>query len=135
MKNALMLFFLLAAFAVSGVQAQSSCKPADCAPCPPGCCIINCCTKGGAAASTLSGKESDAVFASMINEGLKSCERPAQMSRKEWKACLSACKVNAQAQSTAACQPSPSCKSSSTPGAAATTPSPSVYHASLQARN
>jgi hypothetical protein len=134
MKHVLVLFYFLAAFAVSGVQAQSSCKPADCKPCPPGCCIINCCSKSSAAASTFPANETDVAFAAIIAEGLKSCERPAGISRKEWKACLSACKETTQAQSTAHCQPSPSCKPAVVPGTTAT-PAATVHHASLQVRN
>ena len=102
------MLVLFSGLAISSASAQS-CKPADCAPCPPGCCIINCCTSKGAAADA-NGK-SEATYASLV--AYDAAGKEIKMSKKEMKACMASCKkVNtATVTSTVAgCQPSPSCK-------------------------
>ena len=107
MKNVLLMLVLFSGLAISSASAQS-CKPADCAPCPPGCCIINCCTDKGAAADA-KGK-SDVTYASLV--AYDAAGKEIKMSKKEMKACMASCKkANAVPQTTtAACQPSPSCQ-------------------------
>ena len=108
MKNVLVIVLFLSGFAFSGLQAQA-CKPADCAPCPPGCCIIKCCPPNSSAASaSLTDLSPNAMFASMPADVKQAC-MDQKMSKKEIKSCLTAC-----AKSTAAYQPSPACQTAST---------------------
>ena len=105
MKNVFLILVLFGGFAMSTLSAQA-CKPADCAPCPPGCCIINCC-KGADAASAETGANSVFVLLAAA-----STEQPSQtMSRKEVKACMTACKKGNVTTATPSCQPA-ACKPS-----------------------
>lgn len=113
MKNVFLILLFIGGFTVSDAIAQS-CKPANCAPCPPGCCIINCCTSKAAAASVTTEQTADVMFASFLAEGLKADNKACKMSRQEMKACIAACKATSNATtstvSTTSCQPSPACQ-------------------------
>lgn len=104
MKNVFLILMLFSGFAMSTLSAQS-CKPADCAPCPPGCCIINSC-KSDAAASAV--KTNDAAFVLVAAQQ----EVQSTMSRKEMKACMTACK-KANVAATKATSPPPACQPAS----------------------
>ena len=120
MKNFLMILLMLSGFALSDAGAQANCNPANCAPCPPGCCIVNCnSTRGSAAAVSTTPVE--ASFTSILIEGLESTGKDCNMTRKEMKACVKSCKsASASAVNTTAvtnstgCQPVPSCRSANT---------------------
>lgn len=109
MKNVLVIVLFLSGFAFSGLQAQA-CKPVDFAPCPPGCCIINCCLPSSTGASASSTDLSSiAMFASLPVEFKEACKSQ-KMSKKEMKACTAACtkyaaalKADANYQVTTAC--------------------------------
>ena len=113
MKNVFMILLFIGGFAVSDAGAQS-CKPANCAPCPPGCCIINCCTSKAAAASVTNEQSADVLFASFLAEGLKADCKAGKMSRQEMKSCIAACKSTSTATTSTAvstgCQPTPACQ-------------------------
>ena len=111
MKNVLVIFFLLSGFAYSGLQAQA-CKPADCPPCPPGCCIIKCCPPNSSAASaSVTDISPDAMFASMSMDKKGICNGQ-KMSKKEMKECMTACTKSVAAAKTASCQVVTACDSS-----------------------
>jgi len=101
MKTVLMILVLVGGLVTSNALAQS-CKPANCAPCPPGCCIINCCPGKGSAASASNAVSTELMFATMVSEGQNANCQPAQMSRKERKACMAACKANPSCTTTGA---------------------------------
>lgn len=120
MKNLLMILLMLSGFALPDAGAQANCNPANCAPCPPGCCIVNCNSTRGSAAS-VTAIPVEVAFASFLMEGLESTGRDCNMTRKEMKACIKSCKsasasaVNATAvTNSTGCQPVPSCQSAST---------------------
>lgn len=127
MKNVFVILVLISGFVVSNADAQS-CNPANCPPCPPGCCIINCCTSKAAAAAITTDQTMDVMFASFLAEGLKTTK----MSRKEMKACIEACKTSGTTAA-ANCQPTPACQPTTafkvTTGSAETIPA--VYKVSL----
>lgn len=112
MKNVLLMLVLFSGLAISSASAQS-CKPANCAPCPPGCCIINCCTSTGTAAD-VNGKsesESKVTYASLV--AYDAAGKEIKISKKEMKACMASCKkanVATETSTAANCQPSPSCQ-------------------------
>ena len=105
MKNVFLILVLFGGFAMSSLSAQA-CKPANCAPCPPGCCIINCC-KGAAAAASVE-NTSDAPFVLLTANSLEQ-PQPQTMSRKEMKACVAACKKANVTTAQPSCQPA-ACK-------------------------
>ena len=107
MKNVLIVLVLLSGWAISDASAQA-CNPANCKPCPPGCCIINCCAPPSAA-GLISEKALEATFASFVIEGENSTAKPEQMSRKEMKSCVKACKVAYVKANPTGCKPSPTC--------------------------
>ena len=115
MKNVFMILLFIGGFAVSDAVAQS-CNPANCTPCPPGCCIINCCTSKAAAVAVTSEQTADVMFASFLAEGLKTDCKAGKMSRQEMKACIAACKSSSAATTPTAvsvgCQPTPACQTS-----------------------
>ena len=106
MKNVLFFLVMFSSLALTDVSAQANCKPANCAPCPPGCCILNCCLTGSAAATKE--KTGEVSFVSFSEEDMQKANA-CQMTKKERKACIAACKSNAAAN--AACLPVPSCNS------------------------
>lgn len=110
MKTVMMILVLLGGVAISGLNAQA-CKPADCKPCPPGCCIIKCCpgTSAAAASATTNQLPADVLFASLPIGGQDSSRNTANMSRKEMNACKPACKTAASCTPAPSCQPSPAC--------------------------
>jgi hypothetical protein len=111
MKNVLVIVFFLVGTAYSSLQAQA-CKPADCAPCPPGCCIIKCCPpNSGSASASLTDLSPNAMFASMPAESKEACNGQ-KMSKKEMKSCMAACTKSAAATKTATnCQVTTACGS------------------------
>lgn len=133
MKNVLMILILFGGFAINA-SAQQNCKPADCKPCPPGCCIVNCCTPKGAAARVSVEPSSEAQLASFML-GTPSCN----MTKKEMKACIAACKADAVASSTTStvsCKPSPTCQPPACkPQQQTAEATPAVYRASAQAKS
>ncbi len=108
MKHVLMIVFLISGFAMTESYGQAACnpansKPADCKPCPPGCCITSC-KPGAAAASTsasVSAVPAEVTFASWVAEGAMTNCDSSKMTGKERKACQVACK-SAQASFTPA---------------------------------
>lgn len=117
MKNLFMILFMLGGFALSDAGAQANCNPANCTPCPPGCCIVNCnATRGSAAAVSTTPVE--VAFTSFLIEGLESTGKDCNLTKKEMKACMKSCKTASTSGSnttavtnSAVCQPVPSCRS------------------------
>ena len=106
MKNVLLILVLLGGFVMTA-SAQAKCEPANCAPCPPGCCIIkNCCPKGAAASAQE--KQGDVLFVSMLNVDQK--DVPTTCTKKEMKACAKACKAQSRTAVTAGFNPATPCQ-------------------------
>ena len=108
MKNVFLILVVMGGFAVVDAVAQS-CNPANCLPCPPGCCIINCCTPKAAAVSASSAQPVEVMFASLLAENLQGEVKAGNISRKEMKACLAACKASSATVVTN-CMPTPACQ-------------------------
>jgi len=129
MKNVLLILILLGGFALNA--SAQNCKPADCKPCPPGCCIVNCSTSKGAAANVQPTNEAQLTSLML---GTPSCN----MTKKEMKACLAACKSNNVATTTeVSCKPIPTCQPTTTCKShqQAVDVTPVIYRASVQAKS
>jgi|SRR5688500_12294017 len=133
MKNVLIVLILLSGWAVSEASAQA-CKPADCKPCPPGCCIINCCAPASAA-GLISEKALEATFVSFMTEGENSTANTQEMSRKEIKSCMKACKVAYVKANPTGCKPSPTCQPSPACNSSAAAVFPVGQSASVNSKN
>ena len=110
MKNVLMILFFLTSLAVSNAVAQANCNPSNCTPanchlCPPGCCIFNCTPSKGSAASASTNASADYSFALFSIEGEEVEAVNCNLTRKEMKACMAACKKASVANTAPACKP------------------------------
>ncbi len=86
MKHMFMMAILMSGFLFSNVQAQS------CTPCPPGCCVANCCKSAtGAAVSTGLLLEGIIPAAICTPEEIAACQSGKKVSNKDMKECQKAC--------------------------------------------
>lgn len=133
MKNVLMFLVLFSGLALADISAQANCKPADCAPCPPGCCILKGCSPKTASAADE--KTLDISFVSFAEEDMRKA-RSCQMTKKEKEACIAACKSYAAANASSSCLPAPSCHTATAghTGSAESTSKPGIQNVSLPAK-
>ena len=81
-----MMAILMSGFLFSNLQAQS------CTPCPPGCCMINCCKSAtGTAVSTGLLLEGVNPAGICTPEEIAACQAGKKVSNKDMKECQKAC--------------------------------------------
>lgn len=115
MKHVVMTLILFSGLAITSTNAQSCNKV-----CPPGCCIVSCCTTANGTAAAVKGN-GDVSLTTCSPEALSKICGDKKLSKKEMKACQAACEAAkssatsdhlhvAPATGTLSCQPA--CKSS-----------------------
>lgn len=103
MKNVLLTLLLFAGFALADAHGQS-CKPASCTPCPPGCCVVNCCKSE---AASVDGAASE-IFAPFMTQTVAT----SNVGPIKAKSCSATGKKALVENSNASCIPTPGCRPS-----------------------
>jgi len=108
MKNVFLILLLMGGFAVSGVFAQNCVPCPPCPACPKGCCMAA--NKNSASASAQIVPATLDLSAACTPEMMAACQGEKKMTKKEMKACQSACTSGAPSACTSgtpsACQSS-----------------------------